>query len=150
MAEKERKAANVQRSTLEDLMKDRDKPIKKAQKTADDRVRRVSQQVWGYLAGTLVTQLSSRSSRAVIRGHRRSEGHVAEEILGSDPKDIQSCLLFFASEDGKKLTGAEKVEANGKRAIPFSFPVCGLQQGPPRVPPPCAAQTVRLGVNDSL
>ncbi|CEM01974.1 unnamed protein product [Vitrella brassicaformis CCMP3155] len=41
----ETKAADAQRSTLEDLLKDRDKQIKKAQKTADDRVRRVSQQV---------------------------------------------------------------------------------------------------------
>ncbi|CEM01937.1 unnamed protein product, partial [Vitrella brassicaformis CCMP3155] len=45
MAEKERKAADAQRSTLEDILKDKDKQIKQAQKTADDRVRRVSQQV---------------------------------------------------------------------------------------------------------
>mmetsp|Transcript_37034 Transcript_37034/g.106002 ORF Transcript_37034/g.106002 Transcript_37034/m.106002 type:complete len:350 (+) Transcript_37034:660-1709(+) len=45
MAEKERKAADAQRSTLEDILKDKDKQIKQTQKTADDRVRRVSQQV---------------------------------------------------------------------------------------------------------
>ncbi|CEM14062.1 unnamed protein product [Vitrella brassicaformis CCMP3155] len=45
MAEKERKAADAQRSTLEDILKDKDKQIKQTQKTADDRVRRVSQLV---------------------------------------------------------------------------------------------------------
>ncbi|CEM28177.1 unnamed protein product [Vitrella brassicaformis CCMP3155] len=77
MAEKERKAADAQRSTLEDILKDKDKQIKQTQKTADDRVRRVSQQVRQEADKAAKTQTDTvtkqhREELDALRGEHRS------------------------------------------------------------------------------
>ncbi|CEM28183.1 unnamed protein product [Vitrella brassicaformis CCMP3155] len=77
MAEKERKAADAQRSTLEDILKDKDKQIKQTQETADDRVRRVSQQVRQEADKAAKTQTDTvtkqhREELDALRGEHRS------------------------------------------------------------------------------
>ncbi|CEM28161.1 unnamed protein product [Vitrella brassicaformis CCMP3155] len=77
MAEKERQAADAQRSTLEDILKDKDKQIKQTQKTADDRVRRVTQQVRQEADKAAKTHMDTvtkqhRDELDALRGEHRS------------------------------------------------------------------------------